>query len=159
MRKPAWLGLRGQGEVTETLLVATLNPILWVFSVLSLTLLSQPGMQRKGVEESGFQERICLLSLCALAELTPREAGVWGTWYTNGVFTARAHIPHFHHPCLRLIEFMCHDLRVPKKHLSHRHLALCSSSVYSPKVAVSPGLQVRSHLAGWALWSHETMTT
>ena len=43
MRKPAWLGLRGQEEVTETPPVATLNHILWVPLVSSVTLLSQPG--------------------------------------------------------------------------------------------------------------------
>lgn len=48
MRKPAWLGLRGQGEVTETPLMATLNRILCVPSVSPMKHLSQPGMQRKG---------------------------------------------------------------------------------------------------------------
>ena len=40
MRKPAWLGLRGQEEVTEAPSVATLNHILWVPLVSSVTLLS-----------------------------------------------------------------------------------------------------------------------
>lgn len=78
MRKPAWLGLRGQGEVTETLLMATLHHILCVPSVSPMKRPSQPGMQRKGVEGSGFQERIWLLYLCAFPGLTPKASTLVG---------------------------------------------------------------------------------
>lgn len=150
MRKPAWLGLRGQGEVTETLLMATLNHILCVPSVSPMKRLSQPGMQRKGVEGSGFQERIWLLCLCAFPELTPKASTLVGRnllhqWDFH-ISDPNSSFPRTG-PCLRWIEFMCHGLGVHNKHLSLRHSALCSSSCCSYKVALSPGLQVCS--PGW----------